>query len=450
MIAGDANPLVSAGIAGLNALHQRRDVTPMETLEAHLARIARLDPALNALVALDEAGARAAALASAARWRAGKPIGPLDGAPIVVKANIAVRGMPWTGAIAAYRARIAAHDSAITARLRAAGAMILGLANMHEAALGATTISPLYGPCINPLRAGYTPGGSSGGSAAAVAARFAAGALGTDTMGSVRIPSAYCGIVGFKPSAGRLARTGIVPLSAFLDHAGVHARTVADAAALFHALEGRDDADEASLSYAPAIKPRARQRLRIAWLTGDEPACTPEVAAAMAAIQPRLAELGDLKPASWGRVEASALRRMGLLICEADFLAAHGAALDPEGAISPGLRALLAFGAGQTAVKLAQAYTAAQPVCAWLSDIFQHADILITPTAPQTAFPHTEPAPATQADFTAFANFAGCPALSLPAPVAARALPVGVQVIAPRGADALVLSAAALIERAFA
>ena len=198
------------------------------TREECLANIARRDGAVQAVWHLDAAA------------RAGQ--GALAGVPVLVKDNVAVAGMPWTAGLAAFAARIAEVDAPCVAGLRAAGAIILGKVALHEGALGATTSAPRR--CDNPLAPGFTPGGSSGGSGAAVAAGFAALAIGTDTMGSVRIPAAYCGVVGFKPTAGLVGRSLVTPLSLTLDTVGMIARTVREAAAGLAAMVV-PDADDA-------------------------------------------------------------------------------------------------------------------------------------------------------------------------------------------------------------
>ena len=150
--------------------------------------------------------------------------GPLAGMTIGIKSNIAVAGLPWTAGMELHRERIATRDAEVVARLRAAGAIILGSCNMEEAALGAKTDNPWFGATQNPHRLGYTPGGSSGGSAAAVAAGLCDAALGTDTMGSIRKPASYCGIYGFKPAQSAVSQDGLEPCEASLDVIGPLAR----------------------------------------------------------------------------------------------------------------------------------------------------------------------------------------------------------------------------------
>ncbi|MCS6931961.1 MAG: amidase, partial [Acetobacteraceae bacterium] len=169
--------------------------------------------------------------------------GPLAGRAVAVKDNIAVAGMPWTAGLAAFRGRVAERDAPCIAALRAAGAAILGKTAMDEGALGATGEAPGFPPCRNPLDPRHSPGGSSGGSAAAVAAGFVRMAVGTDTMGSVRIPAAYCGVVGLKPTAGLIGRSGVEPLSDTLDTVGAIAATAEEAGRLLEALVAPDAED---------------------------------------------------------------------------------------------------------------------------------------------------------------------------------------------------------------
>jgi aspartyl-tRNA(Asn)/glutamyl-tRNA(Gln) amidotransferase subunit A len=429
--------IIAAGAVGLGKMFAAGTASPVQALEAFWARIQRLNPALNALADLDEAGAQADAAASAARWREGAPRSLVDGAPIVVKANLAVRGLAWTAALTPFKDRIAPEDSAAVARLRAAGAIILGIANQHEAALGATTTSPLYGPCRNPAKLSYTPGGSSGGSAAAVAAGLAAGALGTDSMGSVRLPSAYCGVFGFKPSFGAISRVGLETLSWTLDHVGVHARTAADLTALAATLIGFDARDPFSMRHrvgAPASPPRLKgARLGVVDTAGVQIAG--DVQAAFEGALERLRRAGAvLRPVRLEGYQFDLFRRAGLLVCEAEGAAGLGAVRHDAG-LSKELRALLDYGARAPAERLAEALRRLAQTRLIARAALQGVAALVLPTAPQTAFPHGQAAPSNQADLTAFANFAGLPAVSIPIGETPAGLPCGAQLIAPYGAD---------------
>ncbi len=217
---------------------------PAAVTDSYLDRIARENPRLNAYVSVTADIAREAAAASAARWRAGRPASAIDGAPIAVKDNIDMAGVVTTNGLPG--GRRAGADAAVVARLREAGAVLLGKTNLHEAAFGTTTFNPHWGMTHNPHREGWTAGGSSGGSGAAVAAGLAAAALGSDTMGSVRLPAAYCGCFGLKPTWGAVPLDGVVPLSPRLDHVGPLTRIAEDALLLFEVMAGRPAGEEGS------------------------------------------------------------------------------------------------------------------------------------------------------------------------------------------------------------
>ena len=428
MAEGFSNPVVAAGVVGLHAMYTSRAVTPLEAAEVYLSRIDRLNRGLGAVTDVDDAGARAGAHASAARWANGQPLSPIDGVPILVKANIAIAGRPWTAGIGAYRDRIAAADAEVVARLRRSGAVILGSVNMHEGALGATTDNPWFGRTQNPHRHGYTPGGSSGGSGAAVAAGLCAAALGTDTMGSVRIPSAYCGVFGHKPRYGAVSDVGTTALSWTLDHIGPHARSAADCAAMLAAMT--DD--------PPG--PPTDGALGVLAFDGQVEV-EPQVAAAFAEIVARARTLGlKVETVRLPDYDFGRMRRLGLLISEAEGYVVHQAMLSehPEG-FSDGFRTLLEWGGGQPAHKLANAYREITRAGAAIRAAFAPYAAVLMPTAPQTAFPFGD-APANQADFTALANFTGLPATAFPVGMTAEGLPLSCQVVAGDGSTALRLA----------
>ena len=202
-----------------------KELDPVDLAKVYLERAAGIGRSLNCYVALAQASAAQAAEEAAQRARRNARLGPLDGIPIGIKDNIDVAGVPTSNGFGGSHAA-ASRDAEVVRRLRAQGAVILGKLNLQEGALGVVNDNPHHGRTHNPFREGYTPGGSSGGSAAAVAAGLCAAALGTDTGGSVRIPAAYCGQVGLKPSYGRVSTRGVVPLSLRLDHVGPLARTV--------------------------------------------------------------------------------------------------------------------------------------------------------------------------------------------------------------------------------
>jgi aspartyl-tRNA(Asn)/glutamyl-tRNA(Gln) amidotransferase subunit A len=346
--------------------------------------------------------------------------------PILVKDNIAVDGMPWTAGLAAHAQRIAEADAPCIAALRRAGATILGKLAMHEGALGATSDTPRA--CFNPRRAGFTPGGSSGGSGAAVAAGYVRAAIGTDTMGSVRIPAAYCGVVGLKPTAGLVGRSGVTPLSMTLDTVGVVAATPREALAALAAMVAPDEADPAWLP-APAgwdavadFEPRLARALP-AWSAPMEGAVADALRAALAGLRPADAAMPLWRP--------GAARRAGLLLVEAEGAVAHAALLDDPAAASAGFRAALAYGRDAGTARLVRALEeiARARAAAWRA--LAEADALVLPTAPQRAFPQGAATPADQADFTALANLAGLPAIAFPVPAPDGGLPASLQLIGP-------------------
>jgi aspartyl-tRNA(Asn)/glutamyl-tRNA(Gln) amidotransferase subunit A len=430
-MAAFSDPVVAAGVAGLVALYAKGAVRPVDVVELYLARIARHNPTLNAFVELDADAARRDAAASSERWAHGAPLSPIDGVPIAVKANIAVAGLAWTAGIGAYRHQLALEDAACVTALRAAGAVILGTLNMHEAALGATNDNPWFGRCENPHRPGFTPGGSSGGSAAAVAAGLCAAALGTDTMGSVRLPSSYCGVVGYKPALGAISTQGVIALSWTLDHVGVHARGVADAVLV---------AQAAGVAVTPA-KPDPRPLAALDFT--DVVAVEASVASGFSSVLAAITSEGvTTAPLRLDDLDLGVLRRLGLLLSEVEGFVEHEAALSlrPEG-FSEGLRRLLAWGAACPAPALARAHRRLRRTADLVRDRLAGHAGLLTPTTPQTAFSFDAPVPSNQADFTALGNILGAPAFALPSGLSAEGLPLSIQLIGLDEANVQVLAA---------
>jgi len=234
------------------------EVSSVEVTRACLARVAQVDGKVKAFLRLDEKGALASAEASDARRKAGSPASPLDGVPIGLKDLFLTEGVATTAGSRILEGFIPPYDSTVVGLLKQAGLPIVGKLNMDEFAMGSSNESSAYGPTHNPWALDRTPGGSSGGSAAAVAAREVFGALGTDTGGSIRQPAAFTNLVGLKPTYGRVSRYGVIAYASSLDQVGPMARTVADTAALLQLIARHDPLDSTS---APVETPDYRQDL---------------------------------------------------------------------------------------------------------------------------------------------------------------------------------------------
>lgn len=374
------------------------------------------------------------------------PGGPMSGMLVGIKDNIALQGQPWTAGMGARQDIIAENDAHVVKRLRAAGAIVLGGLNMDEAALGATTDNPHFGRTLNPLDPQRSPGGSSGGSAAAVAADLVDLALGSDTMGSVRIPAAYCGIWGFKPSRGLVGRSGVYPLAPSLDSVGFLARTPDGLLQMLGALEGPDPEDPDSRILRPVALPdMAGLRVGIPRLVAQA-GCDPVMMQGLAMAQQALLRAGaqvlEITADGWN---AAALEAATFLWTEAEAaLAITGKDGDPP-RVSVDLGKMLDYGRRVSAAKLVAAQAVRNDACAAVDRMLAQVDLILTPTTPRPAFVFGSAAPTHQAIFTVLANVAGLPALAMPVPVANAALPGSVQLIGPAGSDAHLIAAAAVM-----
>lgn len=403
-------------------------------LEQQLAAITASQPAINAYLALDADAARRAADDSDARRKAGTARA-LEGVPIAIKDNIDALGFATTAGMATRRdAAPTGVDSPAVARLRDAGAVIVGKLNMHEAALGADNNNPHFGASHNPHRPGFTPGGSSGGSGAAVAAGLCSAALGTDSMGSVRIPASYCGVVGLKPSWGAISTRGTVALSHRLDHIGPLARSARDLRVLLPVLAAFDPASAQSraIHFAPA----STGPLRLGVVNfGDTVECDAGIADAFNDGLQTLLGLGhqrvDLPAPAFAPGHS---RRAGLLVCEAEMLIEHAEDWQHKRALfSPPLQKLMAYAERKSASDLVDAARVLDQAQVQLQQWLAQCDVLVMPTTLQRAFSFDTATPANQADLTGYANFAGNPALSVPLAVADDELPLGLQLVGAIG-----------------
>ena len=247
-----AAELLELSLAQAARLIKSREISPVELVAATLERIKAVDKRLRAYITVFEDEARKVAKAVEAMIMAGHDLGPLHGIPVALKDNLALKGFRTTAGSKILKDWIPDHDATVSERLRRAGCIFVGKLNMHEFAWGGTSDNPHYGAVRNPWDTERFPAGSSGGSGVAVAARMCFGAIGTDTGGSIRLPSAINGVVGMRPTYGRVSNHGIIPLAWSMDTAGPMTRTVEDCAIMFNAIAGHDPKD-ASTSRAPVV-----------------------------------------------------------------------------------------------------------------------------------------------------------------------------------------------------
>jgi amidase len=437
-----------ASIATLQDQLHAGSVSAIALLEAQIDRIERIDPALHAIATLDVDGARRAAAAADRMRSRGTPLGPLHGIALTLKDSHAVAGVRSTIGVADTGDHVPTVDGAVAARLRAAGAIILGKTNLSSWLYDIQTVSDLFGRTNNPWDLGRTPGGSSGGSAAVVAAGLAVADVGSDIGGSIRIPASFCGVVGFKPTEGRIPETGHMwtgrPRSFwYMESISPIARTVADVAAMFEVLAGPDGRDWTvpPVPHRPAMERRVSD-LRIA--------------------------VCEALPGEW--VEQSirdTVRRV------ADALADAGAVVewalpDVDWAAGLALRdRLFRFGdAGFSARATASGHALADYfdaldersrfIATWEA-FLDDWDVLLTPATNRTAFEHRAMGEAFDIGGETIdywiaerhaqpANLIGSPAISIPAGLDEHGLPIGIQLIGARWSDERVLSVARAIE----
>lgn len=425
---------LTATVAGLAAGALRA----ADLADAALERIARENSSLNAFTYVARGEARAAAAAAGGRRARGVPLSPLDGVPVAVKASIAVRGWPHTAGMQRFRTRVAREDAFVIARLREQGAVFLGATNMDEAGLGATSMNPWYGTTQNPRRPGFAAGGSSGGSAAAVAAGICSLAVGSDTIGSVRIPAAYCGVSALKPTFGLVSVRGVEPAHPRFDHVGPLVASARDLAIALLAFAAFDPACPVAFPVAlqPAHAPGTRRRIGYATRLA-EVGCEPSVIAAFERAVARLRNAGhELIPVDVAAWEPGSVRRAIFALCEREMARHYRESLNEHpGEFSPALREWLAYGARLAPPDVARLEARIAGFFARIEQQFQSVDVLITPTTPAPAFALDGPIPANSADLTAIASVTGHPALATALSVAPDALPTGLQWIGHRGAD---------------
>ncbi|MFJ8074756.1 amidase [Streptomyces sp. NPDC096176] len=438
----------------LLAGYEKGDFSPVDATRAALERIEAVEPLVNAFVRVDAEEALAQAEASARRWHRGEPQGLLDGVPVTVKDILLQRGGPTLRGSRTVRADGAwDEDAPSVARLRAHGAVFLGKTTTPEFGWKGVTDSPRHGVTGNPYDPTRTAGGSSGGSAAAVALGAGALSVGTDGGGSVRIPASFCGIFGLKPTYGRVP---MYPSSPFgtLAHAGPMARDAADAALMLDAMSGEDWRDWSHLGPATEVAAglgEGIKGLRIAYSPslGGQVAVRPSVAAAVRRAVGALAEAGAYIEESDPDVPDPVAAFHTLWFSGAARLVQHLSA-DQRELLDPGLREVVAAGERYSALDYLAAVDARMALGRRMGRFHTSYDLLVTPTLPITAFEAGAEVPAGSrhhrwtgwTPFTYPFNLTQQPAASVPCGVDEDGLPIGVQLVGPRHADGIVLRAA--------
>jgi aspartyl-tRNA(Asn)/glutamyl-tRNA(Gln) amidotransferase subunit A len=444
----------------LAALIRQKQISPVELAETTLARIAALNPRLNAFCLVAADVARIAAREAEIAVMKGEPLGRLHGVPVSIKDVIFTRGIRTTGGSRLFAEVVPEHDAVAVGRLRANGAVIIGKTNTSEFGHKALTDNPLFGATSNPWRLDLTPGGSSGGAAAAVASGLGPLALGTDSGGSVRIPAAFCNVYGFKPSFGRVPSYPSFPGWDHVSHTGPITRTVRDAAATLDVIAGSDDRDRHSLPSEPGSYVEACDQgirgLHVAWTTDlGYASVDPGVRALCEDAAAEFESLGchvEVVNPGWENPEAA----FGTLVA-AQFYAAWSDQLPAaEAVMDPTLVKFIRRGGGITARDYLLAFAAVNAYWQEVQSFLERFDLLLTPTVAVPPFPKDQPPPreiAGQAvsvlgwmPFTYPFNLTGQPAASVPAGLTEDGLPVGLQIVGRRHADRTVLAASAAYE----
>ena len=422
-------------------------VQPQALTDAYQTAIERLNPELNAYVDM-RSGLLQEQAHMADRRRRDGVIGRLDGIPLALKDNFDMAGWPTRVGLPG-REKPVQSDAHVVSRLRASGAVLVGKTNMDEGALGAVTDNPHFGATHNPHRHGYSAGGSSGGAAAAVAAGLAVAAIGSDSLGSIRIPASYCGVYALKPTHGEISARGLVPAARRLDAVGLLARSADDLTVLLQVLAGyaADDARSRRRRVAFALPDWEPGNLRAGLL--PDLAAVGVQAEVIEVFEAALAKLphalGDRRTVDFADWDFGRTRRAGLLLMEAEMLGTFAADLaNAEHPVSARFRNMLGFAASKSAADYAVADRVLDAATLKMRRLFAQVDVLVLPTTPQGAFPLDGPTPDSQADLTSFASLAGCPAVSLPMGTLSNGLPIGLQLVGARGSDLRLLELAAV------
>ena len=433
-------------------LISQRKISPLDLTMAYLERIERIEPLLNTFITVTAETAIDQARKAEEAIIKGTYLGPLHGIPLAIKDVFETKGIRTTAGSKFLANYLPQSDCAVVERLSSSGTVLLGKLNMHEWALGVTNNNPFFGACRNPWALDRIPGGSSGGSGAALAAELCLGSIGTDTGGSIRVPSALCGVVGLKPTYGRVSLRGVIPVSWTLDHAGPIARRVGDVALLLQNIAGFDPDDPSSLCF-PTENYSANlecgvDKWRIALAKGGMFAgLDSEVLEAVNSATQVYESLG----AKVEVVEITTPISGG--ITSTDAAAFHRQRLQerPEDFGSDVIQ-LLRAGASRDSIDYSAARRTQMIIRRQFEVFFETYDILLTPTTPIAAPPlgKTDPVEMSRnlTKFTGVFNLAGVPALSLACGFTSDGLPIGLQIVGRHWGEAQVLRAAHAYEKA--
>ena len=447
--------LTALSLSEASQLVRKKQVSPVELTKACLERIERLNPKLNAFITVTAEAALAQAQQaeediSHNHWR-----GPLCGLPIALKDLFDTAGVRTTAASQLFKDRIPTQDAAIVSRLKAGGAVLLGKLNMHEFAYGGSTVISYFGPVKNPWALEYEAGGSSAGSAVAMAAELCYGSVGTDTGGSVRQPSAYCGTVGLKPTYGRVSTRGVIPLSWFYDHVGPMTRTVEDSALMLQVLAGYDPEDSVSIDipvpdYSAALTSRKPLRVGIPRKFFYE-GLNPEIESAINTALSVTAKLAS----SQQEIEIPASSDPTILRAEAYAYHYDNIRKSPE-LYQPETLRRIRSAEDLSMVTYIQARRQVEQVRRDIHKTFEKVDVLVTPTTPIPPFTiaelladmdHLRPRETLSLRNTRPFNILALPSISIPCGFTSKGLPIGLQISGAPGAETDVLQLARAYEQ---
>jgi aspartyl-tRNA(Asn)/glutamyl-tRNA(Gln) amidotransferase subunit A len=435
---------------------RRREISSMELTNAALACIERLNPATNAVQLVMAEAAREGARQADAELARGEGRGPLHGIPVAVKDLFCTKGVRTTGGSKLFEDFVPDHDAAVVESLRAGGAVLMGKTGMHELAYGITSSNPHFGAVRNPWDRDRIPGGSSGGSGAAVAAGMVFMAMGSDTGGSIRIPASFCGVVGLKPTYGRVSRFGSMPLAYSLDHMGPLTRSVRDAAAVLNVIAGYDPRDETTSrrpveNYVPDLQPSLKG-MRVGmpdkyYLDRLEPDVDSAVRAAFRTVESHGAEIVPLPVP-----DIDAFNTVARLILLAEATAALEPYLERRDQFGDDVMALLDQGRLIPATDYINAQRLRRKMQREFQALWSRVDCLFTPTTPITAPRIGETTTKIGGElqnvrlattrFVRAINLLGIPAVSIPCGRDQRGLPIGLQIVGKPFAEAVIMRAA--------